>query len=311
MKIAVLGAAGAVGAPTAFYLATEKLADEIVMIGGKRQNVLQQHAMDMSTAVATKGVSVRAGSYEDLKGAKIVINAAGLHVDGPDGRTAMLKANIGLMADIGEQVQKQCPDAIVITATNPVGPLNYATYMAGGLERQQAIGYSLNDTLRLRELTAQAFSVDPGRVEGVVLGEHGPTQVLAFSSIRIDGRSVTVKQEIQERIRDKASKIIQQIQAFKANRTAGWTCAVGLAAFVRAVVHDTGEMLPCSLVLDGEYGQKELCMSVPAIIGREGVREIQELSLTEDESLALEISVNKLKGEIEIVKKALAARSAR
>jgi malate dehydrogenase len=305
MKVAVLGAAGAVGAPTAFFLAVRQLADEIVMIGGRRQNLLQQHVMDMRTAVSSKGVNLYAGTYEDLAGSHIVINAAGLHRDGPQGRGAMLEANVPLMLEIAGHIKRFCPDAVIITATNPVGPLNYATYLAGGFDRRRVIGYSLNDTLRLRELTAEAFQVETHRISGVVLGEHGSTQVPVFSSIQIDGRPVTPTPEIQQRIRDRASVIIQQFQALKADRTAGWTCAVGLGEFVRAVVHNAGTMLPCSVVLDGEYGQHGLSMSVPAIIGRDGAREIQVLDLTEDEAAALAVSTAKLAREMRLVERIL------
>lgn len=103
-----------------------------------------------------------------------------------------------------------------------------------------------------------------------IIGEHGPTQVLLFSSVKIDGQPVKVGEEIKQSIRAEVPNILKRYEALQAGRLAGWTCAIGLAGFVRAIVHDTGEILPCSLLLDGEYGQKNLSMSVPARIGREG-----------------------------------------
>jgi malate dehydrogenase len=301
MKVTILGASGVVGAPTAFYLATKALADEIVMIGGKRQNVLKQHIMDISTAVSAQGILIRAGTYEDMKGSQIVINAAGAHVDGPTGRVDMLSANIPFIKEISQKIRTFCPDSIVITATNPVGPLNYATYLAGRFDRRQVIGYSLNDTFRFRELVAHAFGVRVDQVEGCVIGEHGPTQVLLFSSILIDGSPVLIRDDIKENIRTQAPDIIRQFQALKVNRTAGWTCAVGLESFVRAIVTDSGDMLPCSLVLNGEYQQKGLSMTVPARIGRQGVQEIIELKMDPDEEEGLKISTAKLENEMRIV----------
>jgi malate/lactate dehydrogenase len=275
------------------------------MIGGKRQNILKHHVMDLSSAVSGQDVLVRAGTYNDIGGSQIVINAAGLHVNGKDGRSAMLQGNLVLMRDIALKIKNQCPDAVVITATNPVGPLNYATYLAGDFDRRKVIGYSLNDSFRLRELIAQNFNVKTGQVEGVVIGEHGPTQVQLFSSVRIDGVPVDINEGTKQRIKDKASKIIAQFESFQAGRTAGWTCAVGLAAFIKAIVNDSGEMLPCSLVLDGEYGQKRLSMSVPARIGRQGVLDILELPLAPDEERALKVSVDKLSSEMRSVEEGL------
>ena len=305
MKISILGATGAVGAPTAFYLAAHHYADEILMIGGKRQNLLHQHVMDLSTAVAAIGTQVYAGSYADLGGSDIVINAAGLHQDGPQGLDAMLRANVPLMGDIAEQIGRHCPDACVITATNPVGPLNYAIYLSDGFDRHRIIGYSLNDSLRLRELAAEVLQVAVSRVSGVVIGEHGPTQVPVFSSIRVDNRPVTISPDDQQRIRERGSVIISNFQALKAGRTAGWTCAVGIAEYVHAIVHGTDALLPCSPVLDGEYGQHQMSMTVPAILGRTGISEILELSLTDPEIHALAISTEKLNREMRLVEQLL------
>lgn len=305
MKIAIVGAAGSVGSPAAFYIAAQGLADEILMIGGKKQNVLKQHAMDLSTAVSALDIKVRAGGYEDLPGSDIVINAAGVAQGLIKDRMEVLPKNIPLIKGIAEQIRQHCPEAIVITATNPVGPLNYTTCLAGGFDRKQLIGYSINDSFRLREMIARAYNVKVSQVEGTVIGEHGPTQVLLFSSVKIDGRPVTVGEEIKERIRAEVPNILKRYEAFQAGRTAGWTCAIGLAAFVRAIVHDTGEVLPCSLLLDGEYGQKNLSMSVPARIGREGVKEILEWDLAPDEAAGLKISTEKLTAAMKLVEEEL------
>lgn len=305
MKIAIIGAAGSVGSPAAFYIAAQGLADEILMIGGKKQNVLKQHAMDLSTAVSALDIKVRAGGYEDLPGSDIVINAAGVAQGLIKDRMEVLPKNIPLIKGIAEQIKRHCPEAIVITATNPVGPLNYTTYLAGGFERKQLIGYSINDSFRLREMIARAYNVKVSQVEGTVIGEHGPTQVLLFSSVKIDGQPVTVGEAVKQSIRAEVPNILKRYEAFQAGRTAGWTCAIGLAAFVRAIVHDTGEILPCSLLLDGEYGQKNLSMSVPARIGREGVKEILEWDLAPDEVEGLKISTEKLATAMKLVEEKL------
>ncbi len=294
MKIAIIGAAGSVGAPAAFYLAARGLADEILMIGGKRQNVLQQHAMDISTAVSSLGVRIVAGDYPDLKGTDIVINSAGVQQGLIKDRMEMLPKNIALIQSIAGQIKTHCPDAFVITATNPVDPLNYATYKCTGFDRRQLIGYSINDSFRFREMVAAEMNVRPGQVDGVVIGEHGSTQVLLFSSAKVDGRKVEVDEETKQRIRSEVPLILKRYEEFKAGRTAGWTCAIGLERIIRAMTEETNEVLPCSTVLDGEYGQHGLSMSVPVILDRRGVKEILEYDLAPDEQQGLQVTVETL-----------------
>jgi len=300
MKVTVIGAAGSVGAPAAFYIAALGLADEIVMID-MRPNVVQQHAMDISTAVSSLNVAVRAGTYEDLQGSAVVINGAGVPQGLISDRMEMLPRNIPLVRDIALEIKRHCPAAFVITATNPVDPLNYATWRVGGFDRHQPIGYSINDSLRFREMVARAKGVKVSQVEATVIGEHGSTQVLLFSSVRIDGRPVSFSQDEKRAIRAEVPNILKRYEELQSGRTAGWTSAIGLAGLTRAVLEDTGEILPCSVVLDGEYGRRGMSMSVPVRVGRRGVHEILEWELAPDEREGLEHSADLLEAAARIV----------
>jgi malate/lactate dehydrogenase len=301
MKITVIGAAGSVGAPAVFYLAAKGLADEILMIGGKRQNVLKQHAMDISTAVSAKDIVIRAGDYSDMAGSDIVINAAGAPQGLIADRMEMLPKNIELIKQIAAQIKQYCPDAFVITATNPVDPLNYAMHLAGGFDRRKLIGYSINDTFRFREMLASAYGVKVSQVDGLVIGEHGSTQVLLFSTAAIDGEKVAVDEKVKADIRSEVPNILKRYEAFKAGRTAGWTCAVGLEIITRAIKENSGAVIPCSVVLDGEYGLKGLSMSVPVKLGKDGIAEILEYELAADEQEGLKKTVETLKSAARIV----------
>jgi malate dehydrogenase len=300
MKVTIIGAAGSVGAPVAFYVAASGLADEIVMID-MRQNVLQQHAMDISTAVSALDVSVRAGAYADLTGSAVVINAAGVQQGLITDRMEMLPMNIPLVRDVALQIKRYCPSAFVITATNPADPLNYAAWRAGGFDRHQLIGYSLNDSFRFREMVARAKGVKVSQVQATVLGEHGSTQVLLFSSVRIDGLPVSFGEQEKEDIRAEVPNILRRYEELQSGRTAGWTCAIGVAAVTRAILQDAGEVFPCSVVLDGEYGQRGLSMSVPVVLGKKGVQEILEWELAPDEQVGLKRTADVLKAAAEIV----------
>ena len=305
MKITVIGAAGSVGAPAVFYLAANKLADEFLMIGGKRQNVLEQHAIDISTAVSSRDIIIRAGDYSDMAGTDIVINAAGAPQGLIADRMEMLPKNIELVRHISGKIKRYCPDAFIITATNPVDPLNYATFLAGGFDRNKLIGYSINDSFRFREFLAKAYSVKVSQVDGTVIGEHGSTQVLLFSTASIDGKKVDVSEEIKEKIRSEIPNILKRLEELQSGRTAGWTCAIGLEKIVRAIKEGTGEAIPCSVMLDGEYGVSGISMSVPVKLGKDGVLEILEYDLAPDEIEGVKKTVATLKSAARIVEENL------
>ena len=291
MKLTVIGAGGSVGGPAAFYAGVQRLVDEIVLLD-VRHNVAEQHAIDLGTAVAALDVKVKAGAYEDLAGSDVVINAAGVPQGLISDRMELLAKNLPLVSDIAHNIKRYCPEAFVITATNPIDPLNYAAWRAGGFDRRKVVGYSVNDSARFRQMVAHKKGVAVSRVQATVIGEHGSSQVYLFSSVRIDGRPVLFTEEEKASIRAEIPGILKRLEELQAGRTAGWTSAMGLTALARAVLQNTGEVMPCSVVLDGEYGRKDLSISVPVRLGREGVREIQELEMTADERKGFERSAD-------------------
>jgi malate dehydrogenase len=304
MKISIIGSNGSVGAPAAFYLAAQGLADEIVLIG-RTKNIAQQHAMDLSTAVSIKGVKVTAGDFESMVGSQIVLIAAGVPQGLINDRMELLPKNTELMKQFAAQIKMYCPDSIIMTATNPADPMNYAVYLAGQFNKNQVIGYTINDTYRFREFLAREFKVAVNRVGGYVIGEHGSSQVLLFSTAEINGRSIAVSDDIKRSIYAEVPLILKRFEELKAGRTAGWTCAIGYEQMVRAVVEDSKAILPCSVILDGEYGYSELSMSVPAMIGKNGVQGIKEYQLDSDEAERLERSADVLRKAARLVENQL------
>ena len=300
MKVSVIGAAGSVGAPAAFYIGVSGLVDELVLID-MRPNVVQQHAMDMSTAMSELGVRVVAGGHEDMAGSDVVINAAGVPQGLIADRMEMLPKNIPLVRDVALAVKRYCPNAFVITATNPIDPLNYCTWRAGGFDRRRVIGYSMNDSTRFREIVARTKGVKVSQVRATVIGEHGGTQVPLFSSVRVDGAPVLFSEAEKQAIRAEIPTILKRYEELQSGRTAGWTSALGLAALTRAFLEDSGELFPCSVVLDGEYGQTGLSMGIPARIGAGGVQKIEEWELAPDEQTGLERTAGAMAAAARIV----------
>ena len=304
MKITIIGAAGSVGSSAAFNLAIHGLAEEIVMID-PRQNMLTHHVKDIGTAVSGQDMLVRAGSNEDMADSDIIIVAAGAAQDVTSSRRELLPHDLPIIRGIAENIKQFCPEAVVITITVPVGAMNYALHLCTNLDRKKLIGFTVNDSIRFRMLVAEALGVKPRQVEGTVIGEHGESQVLLFSSVRINGEPIAVSEDIKQDIRQRVPDLLRRHQALKTGLTSGWTSAVGLTSMVHAITENTGEMIPCSVVLDGEYGCHRLSMTVPAIIGQGGVHQILEWELAPDEQKGLERSINVLKADMQYVEESL------
>ncbi len=136
MKISIIGATGNVGSSAAFNIAISGIADELVMIGKHSIDKLEQYSFDLSTAVTGMDTLVRAGNYEDLRDSDIVIIAAG-SAEVVASRMEVLRPNLPLIQEFAEKIKRLCPEAVVITAANPVCPLNYAMYLATGMDRKK------------------------------------------------------------------------------------------------------------------------------------------------------------------------------
>jgi malate/lactate dehydrogenase len=184
---------------------------------------------------------------------------------------------------------------VVITATNPVDPLNYAMFRYTGFDHRKIIGYSTNDSIRFRMMVAQALGHEAADVEGMVIGEHGESQVLLFSTVKVKGKQVTLDNAAKQKIRSKIPEILRRYEELKTGRTAGVTSAAGMKDVVEAIVNNTHEVIPCSAILYGEYGLHNLSMGVPAVLGSGGIHEIIPLELAPDEQPYLTATLDVLK----------------
>jgi malate dehydrogenase len=288
-KVAIIGAAGTLGSCAAFMIAKEGLADEMVLLPGTRENLVRFHQMDLETAITgINDMSIRFGHKEDLAGADVVILAAGAPWRRINSRMELLDDSMPIIEEAAQTIRQYCPEAVVITLTNPVDPLNWALWRLTGLPRERFLGYSLNDTFRFRRLLAQALAVPSPTVDATVVGEHGPHQVLLFSSVRVNGKRIDIDRQTRAGILSEIPNILNKMETLGAGRTTGWTSSIGISAIVRAVLEDTGEVIPCSAVLDGEYGRKDLSASLPVRLGRGGVQGFSPFEMEPDERQELE-----------------------
>lgn len=312
MKISIIGAAGCIGSSIAMNLATRGLAEELV-VADIRRDWLEHHCIDFfDAAVASRvDIGVHIGGHEDIAGSDIVILAAGPNVlessriaaevprdpafEKLPNRQRMLPANLGIIREWMGAVNRYCPQAIVITATNPAEILNHASYLfSTSRERRRFIGYSFNDTVRFKIAAAQVKGIAPSQIEAVVVGEHGGSMVCLFSTVTRNGEKVTFTDEEKARVLAITNDYLPHMIRLGLPRSSGWLTGVGIANLVQAIVRDTREAMPCCAVLDGEYGYSGVSIGVPVVLGLEGIIDIVKLDLTPEEEDLLDKSVKNL-----------------
>jgi malate/lactate dehydrogenase len=139
----------------------------------------------------------------------------------------MLPKNLSIIRDIATSIKQYAPDAITITATNPVDPLNYLMYKVTGFDRHKVIGYSSNDSIRFRMMVANVLGQPADAVEGLVMGEHGESQVLIWSSVRVNENPVNLDSAIKQKVKDEIPNNLKRNQELQTGRTAGVTSPWG------------------------------------------------------------------------------------
>jgi malate dehydrogenase len=303
MKIAIIGGGGTLGSCTAYTLALKGLADELVLLDINR-NLALAHFMDITTAiVGIQNTKIWAGSDDDLNHSDMVIIVAGIPHPTAPSHLEMLRANLSLMRDIIRKIETYCPEAIVITATNPVDSINLGMFlMSTKLARTKLLGYNLNDSLRFQQTVAKELGKKSTEVEALAMGEHVETLTLIFSSVRVNKQRITLSDEAKERIKMGVPKMLKSYTELGINRTAGWTSASGISQMVESIATGSRNVSPCSAVLEGEYGYKEISMGVPVVLGKKGISSIIELDLSKDEKKDLDQSARALETKARVVR---------
>jgi malate dehydrogenase len=304
MKIAIIGGAGTLGSCTAYTLALKGLADELVLLD-INHNLLLAHIMDITTAITgIQDIKIWAGHDEDLQNSDIVIVVVGVPPKPNSSPLDMLRDNLVFMKDIIQKIETYCPETIVITATNPVDSINLGMFlMSTVLDRTKLLGYNLNDSLRFQMAVAKELGKKPTEVEALALGEHITALALIFSSVKVNNQTVTLSDETKQRLKLEVPNMIKSYINLGINRTAGWTSAAGISQMVQSIITDSKRIIPCSAVVNGEYGHKEISIGVPVTLGKQGIDRIIELDLTLDEQRDLDRSAKELATKARLVKK--------
>ncbi len=294
-KVSIVGAAGTVGAAAGYSIALQDIVDELVFVDiPDQEDVTIGQAADTNHGIAyDSNTVVRQGDYDATEGSDVVVITAGLPRQPGQTRLDLADDNAPIMEDIQSSLAEYNDEFITVTTSNPVDLLNRHLYESGDRPREHVVGFGGRlDSARFRYVLSQRFDVPVRNVEATILGEHGDSQVPVFSKVRVDGRdfefSEDDKEEILEDLQKSAMNVIERKGATE------WGPAQGVAHTVNAILNDTGEVLPCSIPLDGEFGYEGVGFGVPARLGSDGVEEIIEWDIDEFEAEQMAEAADKL-----------------
>lgn len=301
-KISIIGA-GFVGSTSAFAIIDAGIASDIVLVDINHEKA-KAEAMDLSHGAAfVKTVNVTAGTLEDTKNSDLIIITAGIGPKPNESRLDVLNKNIPVFKDIVPKLAQLSPNSILLVVSNPVDILTYLAYKYSGFPSNRVLGSgTVLDTSRFKSILSKQFDVDARNIHAYIIGEHGDSEIASWSLTKIAGMSVdeycqtlnmscnqNFKEDIQYEVKHAAYEII--------NRKGYTNYAIALAVrrISEAILDDEQSILTVSGLLNGVYGISDVCLAMPCIVGREGIRKILPIPLSKSEFDQLQNSANLLK----------------
>ncbi|MBV9041262.1 MAG: malate dehydrogenase [Acidimicrobiia bacterium] len=291
LKITVVGA-GFYGSSLVQRIAEADIVDEVVMtdiIEDKSQGL----ALDMMQARSIEGFETRiigTNGYDETEGSDVCVITAGLPRKPGMSRMDLIETNAKIVGDVTRKLVAGSPDAVIIVVSNPLDEMTALCAQVSGFPKHRVMGQAgMLDTARFKHFVAERTGSSASRIEAMTLGSHGDTMVPIPSQVKVDGKPLLevleadVVDGIVQKTRDGGAEIVGLLKT----GSAYYAPSSAAAAMVKAVVRDTGEVMPVCAWLEGQYGIKDVYLGVPARIGREGVKEIVELPLSDDEVEAL------------------------
>lgn len=287
-KVTVVGA-GNVGATAANVMAIREVADEVVMIDIK-EGVSEGKAMDMMQTANLLDMNTRingvTNDYAATAGSDVVVITSGIPRKPGMTREELIGVNAGIVKQVTESILAHSPNAVIVCVSNPMDTMTYLIHKASGLPKNRIIGMGgALDSSRFKYYLSKALDANPNEVEGFVIGGHGDTTMIPMKRFATY-RGVPVTELLSAEVLDKvvADTMVGGATLTKLLGTSAWYAPGAAAAeVVEAIIHDQKAMIPCSALLEGEYGEKDLCIGVPCILGKNGIEKIVELNLNDEE----------------------------
>lgn len=302
MKMTVIGA-GNVGATTAERIAYTELAHEVVLLD-IAEGIPQGKGLDMFEAMPVVGSDTRVrgtNNYEDTANSDFVIITAGLARKPGMSRDDLLAANAKIVGSCAEQAFKYSPNAFYIVVSNPLDVMTYVVLQKTGLPRNKVLGMAgVLDTARYRTFIAMELNVSVEDIQAFVLGGHGDSMVPLPRYTTVAGVPISelMPQDridsIVQRARDGGIEIVNHLKT----GSAYYAPSASAVQMVECIVKDKRRILPCAVSLNGEYNLNDVVVGVPVKVGKNGMEEIFEITLTADEQAALDRSANDVKATI-------------
>jgi len=305
-KISIIGA-GAIGATTAFALLQRGIAREIVINDINQEKALGEVMDLMHGSSLCSPCNVTLGSIEDTKDSDIVIITAGSPQKPGETRLDLVDKNYEIFKSFIPQIAKLSPNSILLVVSNPVDILAYMTYKLSGFPKERVIGSgTVLDTARLRSLLGKYLGIDGRNVQGYVLGEHGDSEFVTWSSLMIgnipvksfsEQNSITwdigTENVIAEDVKNCAYEVIKRKGA------TAFSVAIALTRITEAIIRDEKSILTVSTLLDNYYGVSDAYLSVPTLLGRNGIEKVLNIHLSKVEERKFIESDNLMKEYID------------
>jgi len=311
-KIGLIGG-GNIGGVLMQEIVQRHLAREVAMVDIKEPDLARGKALDIAEGESTIGSDVKTAGgkdYEVIKGSDLVINTAGVpRTKRPDGtiptREELLATNLKITDAVAEGIKKYCPKAIIISVANPLDAIVYRLYQKLKPSKNRIMGMAgALDSARYRYFVAAEAQVSVENVSALVLGGHGDDMVPIRSACRVSGLPVEIfisaekLDQIENRTRQAGGEVVKLLGSGSAFVSPAW----GALEMVESIIYDKKKIIPCCVLLEGEYGVKGLFLGVPVVLGKEGIEKIIEIDLTAAEKENFNKSVISVQKTVDEVK---------
>lgn len=287
-KVTVVGA-GNVGATCANVLVTTGVADEVVLIDIK-EGLSEGKAMDIMQTANILNINTRltgvTNDYEKTADSDVVVITSGIPRKPGMTREELIGVNAGIVKSVTDNVLKYSPNAVIVCVSNPMDTMTYLIHKTSGLPKNRIIGMGgALDSARFKFYLSQALNANPNEIEGIVIGGHGDTTMIPLTRYAAY-RGIPASSLLEA---DTLAKVAADTMVGGATLTgllgtSAWYAPGAAAAQVAAaVIHDQKKLIPCSALLEGEYGENDICIGVPCILGKGGIEKIVEFDLNDEE----------------------------
>ncbi len=305
-KVTVVGA-GAVGATCANVMAIREVASEVVLIDIK-EGLSEGKMLDMMQASATMEFKTKmtgvTNDYSKTANSDVIVITSGIPRKPGMTREELIGTNANIVKSVIAEVIKYSPEAIIIVVSNPMDTLTYLALKSAGIPKNRIIGMGgALDSSRFRTYLSLASGFPVADIEGMVIGGHGDTTMIPL----VEKASIKGVPATQFLSKEQLEKVAADTMVGGATLTgllgtsAWYAPGAASSSVVEAIINDQKRMIPCSCFLEGEYGQSDICIGVPAIIGRNGIEKVVEIELTETEKTAFEASAAAVRKTNEIL----------